>query len=164
MDSYRYMFPFEQIPRHSRVLIYGAGMVGQEYLRQLLMTKYADVVGFLDRNAERRNQLIVPVWPLEKVQFLNFDFLVVALSHPSVLADIEQSLSRYGVSLDKIVYLGQRAPAPNIFQRMCAENRIKKTAFEYTKLSIALKLPSTLGDNIQRKGLFLSIVKVFPNC
>ncbi len=164
MDSYRYLFPFEQIPRHSRVLIYGAGMVGQEYLRQLLMTKYADVVGFLDRDAERRNQMVVPVWPLEKVRFLDFDFLVVAMSIPLMLEDIRQSLSKRGVPLSKIVYLGQRGPAPNILLDIYAEHEMKKPAFECTRLSIALKLPTSLGDNIQRKGLFLAIAKTFPDC
>ena len=164
MDSYRYLFPFEQIPRHSRVLIYGAGMVGQEYLRQLLMTNYADVVGFLDRDAERRNQLIVPFWPLEKVRFLDFDFLVVAMSIPVMLEDIRQSLSKRGVPLSKIVYLGQRGPAQSILLDIYAEHEMEKPAFECTRLSIALKLPTSLGDNIQRKGLFLAITKTFPDC
>lgn len=164
MDSYRYLFPFEKVPPGVRVLLYGAGMVGQEYLRQLLMTRYAEVVGFLDKNFKKRNQMVVPVWPIDKVQFLDFDFVVVALSHLSLIKDVGESLSRFGVPSAKIVFIGQRAPSSNILRQTFAKYAIKRTAFERTRISIALKLPSSLGDNIQRKGLFLSITETFPGC
>ena len=35
-EKYTYLFPYEKIPQASRIVIYGAGDVGQEYLQQIL--------------------------------------------------------------------------------------------------------------------------------
>ena len=38
-EKYRYLFPFEKIKPNSNVLIYGAGVVGMEYLKQIDLTE-----------------------------------------------------------------------------------------------------------------------------
>ena len=43
----KYLFPFELIPQNAIILIYGAGELGQVYFKQILLTKYCKVLGFV---------------------------------------------------------------------------------------------------------------------
>ena len=70
MDTYRYLFPYEKIPPHSRILIYGAGILGQEYLKQIRITNYCKVVGFVDKNFADYPQKDIPVYAPDKVRNL----------------------------------------------------------------------------------------------
>ena len=47
--KYTYLFPYEKIPQGSRIIIYGAGDVGQEYLQQMQITGYCSVIAFIDK-------------------------------------------------------------------------------------------------------------------
>lgn len=66
-EKYTYLFPYEKIPQGSSIIIYGAGDVGQEYLKQMLLTGYADVACFLDRAFDNYPSIIVLVLSPEKV-------------------------------------------------------------------------------------------------
>ena len=49
-DEYKFLFPFEKVPVGSNIIIYGAGIMGQAYLRQVQLTNYCHLVGMVDRN------------------------------------------------------------------------------------------------------------------
>ena len=57
-----FLFPFEKVRKGARVLIYGAGEMGQAYVRQLLITGYCKVIGMLDRNYSQYKNTLVPVY------------------------------------------------------------------------------------------------------
>ena len=77
-QRYTYLFPYEQIPYKSNILIYGAGDVGQEYLKQMMLTKYATVLGFVDRAWDKYPQMVVPIYSPEQVGRISFDYIVLA--------------------------------------------------------------------------------------
>ena len=72
MDDYRYLFPFEKIPKGSTILIYGAGILGQEYLKQILISNYCKVVGFVDKNYADYPPMQVRVFSPEAIAELSF--------------------------------------------------------------------------------------------
>lgn len=47
--SFYYLFPFNKVKQGAKVIIYGAGNVGQDYLQQIRMTKYCEVVSVVDQ-------------------------------------------------------------------------------------------------------------------
>jgi hypothetical protein len=49
------LFPFEKIKGNSKIVIYGASLVGESYIKQLKYTGYAEVIGLLDRCPEKWN-------------------------------------------------------------------------------------------------------------
>lgn len=57
-----WLFPFEKIPMGSQILIYGAGELGQEYLRQIILTNYCTIVGFIDKAAKSYQIAGVPTY------------------------------------------------------------------------------------------------------
>ena len=76
-EKYTYLFPYEKVPYGSRI-IYGAGDVGQEYLQQMLMTDYAEVLCFLDRAFDKYPAIVIPIFSPEKVVELTFDYIIIA--------------------------------------------------------------------------------------
>lgn len=69
-NQYTDLFPYEKIPYGSKILIYGAGDVGQEYLRQMLLTQYCEVIGFVDRAHDKIPPMVVPV--MHRIKSLNW--------------------------------------------------------------------------------------------
>ena len=92
--KYTYLFPYEKIPQGARIIIYGAGDVGQEYLQQLLMTGYAEAICFLDRAYDRYPAMVIPVLPPDKVADLNFDYVVIAMKTSVFCGDIVSFLEK----------------------------------------------------------------------
>lgn len=165
VGQYTYLFPFEKIPRGTRVLIYGAGDVGQAYLRQLKMTGYAEVVGIVDRAWERYPRMIVPLYPPEQVGRLEFDYLVLAFKMKNFATDVRTTLLQRGIPTEKIIYEGARNDIGPVLAPVTKDDsatRHVRYAFEEPGLAIALKYGPGLGDAIIKKKLFQAIAALAP--
>lgn len=165
MDTYMYLFPYEKIPHGARIVIYGAGVVGQEYLRQLLITHYADVVCFLDRAYDKYPPMGVPVYPPEKIKELKFDYIVLAFREGNFAKDVTRLLTEQGFPEDIMIFEGARNTSIHIESSdSVGHNSLQsdELAFHHAPLSIALKYGSGLGDAIIKKRLFWEIAKMAP--
>ncbi len=94
-----FLFPFECVKQGGRIALYGAGKVGHNFKKQLEMTKYCQVVYWIDRNYQEEG-----VIGLE--QFLgkkDYDQVVVALASDDVRMQIKKSLIKQGVPEEKII-------------------------------------------------------------
>lgn len=52
----KYIFPFAHVPKNSRIEIWGAGKVGQEFYHQIQATQFCKIVAVIDECAECYNQ------------------------------------------------------------------------------------------------------------
>lgn len=103
-SSPAFLFPFEKIPRGSRIALYGAGKVGQEFYRQLAHGQYATVVVWVDQNW--RETGLAEVKHPDALYRTAFDYVVVAVSRPDSLKEITDRLAlRYQVAREKIIAL-----------------------------------------------------------
>lgn len=101
----KYLFPFDRVPRDARVVIYGAGHVGQEYDFWLGQTGHAELVAFVDRDAAHVPEFDVPVFLPEKLPSLSYDVLVLAIEDRAVAQRVIRMLEEeYGVPAQKIIY------------------------------------------------------------
>ena len=112
ISQYRLLFPVELIPQGAKVLLYGAGKTGKHYLQQLLMTGYCNIVGIIDKKYQEFSSYVVPVYPIDKVQNLEFDFIVIAMQGQTYNKEIISDLNKFGVPSSKIIYMGQREDVP----------------------------------------------------
>jgi len=162
-EKYTYLFPYEKVPHGSRIIIYGAGDVGQEYLKQMLLTGYADVVCFLDRAFDKYHSMIIPVLPPEKVVQVKFDYIVIAMKTAIFYTDISNFLQEKGVVAEQIVHIGARGECNSLYME---ESKTEETDIDYAykkaPISIALKFGPGLGDAVIKKRLFREIVKMAP--
>ena len=162
-EKYTYLFPYEKVPQGSHIIIYGAGDVGQEYLKQMLLTGYADVVCFLDRAFDKYPFMIIPVLSPEKVVQVEFDYVVIAMKTAIFYNDISNFLQEKGVAAEQIVHIGARGECNSL---CTGESKAEETGMSYSyknaPLSIALKFGPGLGDAVIKKRLFREIVKMAP--
>ena len=164
VQKYIYLFPFEKIPYNSKVLIYGAGDVGQEYLKQIIATGYCEILGFVDYAYDRYPAMIVPIYSPEQIAYIQYDYIVLALKTGIYIQEIMQTLLSQNISKEKIVYIGSRKEIPILLEESSINTERKSFAFEKECLAIALKYGPGLGDCIVKKKLFEEFVNASPHC
>lgn len=104
----RFLFPFEKVPKGSRIIIYGAGKKGQTYLRQMLLTGYCEVVAMADKGYASYGQMVVPVCAPQDIHAYVFDYVVIALSTVSYQNEFFSVLENQGISENRIIYQKNR--------------------------------------------------------
>lgn len=164
-EKYTYLFPYEKIPQGSRIIIYGAGDVGQEYLQQMELTGYCEVVAFVDKAYDKYAPMIVPIYPVDSVRTLPFDYVVLAFKMGAHVRTVTKKLVELGVDNERIVYIESRRDV-ELFVSETGDTNLGQCDFAYNRpgISIALKYGPGLGDAIVKKKIFMELVSMEPNC
>jgi ADP-heptose:LPS heptosyltransferase len=162
--NYEYLFPFEKIPHNSKILIYGAGLVGQEYLKQIQISNYCQVIGFIDRAFDRYQQMIVPIYSPDVINKLKYDYIVLAFQTEGHVDEVRQILFEKYVEIEKIIYIPPRNECSVLIDNKIQEKDVSVFAFKKKEFSIALRYGPSLGDNIMRKKVFEEIIRLVPEC
>lgn len=164
-NAYKYLFPYEKIPAHSNILIYGAGTLGQDYYTQLSITHYCEVVGFVDKNYQKYDNCRVPVYSPDMISTLKFDYVVIALRMAAAFNEIKRILVDAGVSEDRIIAVFERSyEVTNIFDPAADDSLGIEYAFACSNHSIAFLTTGGFGDMVIQKKLITEIVRLVPDC
>ena len=100
-----YVFPYEMIPYGAKVAIYGAGNVGNEYIRQILGNKYCDIVCVADKNYCNLVSCKIRLCAPYELQHFVFDYIVIAIENRITAAAIKKELcDTLAISSDTIVW------------------------------------------------------------
>jgi len=97
-----YLFPFDKIPKNSRIVLYGAGNVGRQFYAQVTEINYCEIVLWLDKKAGGIHQKM----PETIVSFdvNNYDIVVIAIKRELVAKDVKDFLINSGVPESKILH------------------------------------------------------------
>ncbi len=100
-----YLFPFASVRQGAKVIIYGCGDMGCQFLAQLAQSNYAKVVACVDRAAAELQFLSVPVKTMADVDWKGnwYDYVVIAIQDRKISAAVFASLMNYGAPQRKIV-------------------------------------------------------------
>ena len=99
----QYMFPFQKVPKGCKVVLYGAGRVGQTFFKQLKKIDYCNLIGWVDRDYSIYSELGVE--PIERIIEWEYDFIIISITGKETAAKIAGNLSRMGISIEKIIQL-----------------------------------------------------------
>ena len=88
--GYYSLFPFELVPKGSRVVIYGAGQVGKDYIQQLKKSNYAVLVGVVDI----KPTLEKGIRAITDIAEMDFDYLVLATKKRDIVDDMVNCLQK----------------------------------------------------------------------
>jgi glycosyltransferase involved in cell wall biosynthesis len=103
--SIKWLFPFGQVGLGSRIILYGAGKVGQEFFSQIRKTKYCHVVAWVDRGVKNLCNNDCMVKHPECIEYENYDAIVIAISDWNVRKEIAEELKdKYDIKLQKIIW------------------------------------------------------------
>jgi len=100
------LMPYGGIPQGSRVVIYGAGVLGQQIHRYL--SRYhgneIEIVLWIDRNAAHYQKIRMDVHPLEKIESLQgqYDYVLIANTVETAANEMRNCLLDLYVPLEKI--------------------------------------------------------------
>lgn len=100
-----YDFPKNRIPFHAKVVLYGAGNVGQSYYKQIYAEKVYCLTGWVDSNYKKYQAQGLNVMPLEKLKSLDFDYVLIALKYHQLAEEVMANLrSMFGIVESKLLW------------------------------------------------------------
>lgn len=104
-----FIFPFNLIEKGSRVVLYGAGNVGQDFYSELSTIGYCKVVNWFDKNYEWYKLLGLPVENPELIgtdilKNEDYDYMVISVREERSAKAIEKYLIQKGVDEKKLVW------------------------------------------------------------
>ncbi len=134
------------IPVHSRIVIYGGGKVGNDFLDQLIDDNNYTVIAIIDKNPSIKPSYKLPVYHIEKVKDLQYDYIIIAIDSILITTKVHNDLVYYGVDPRKIIY-----PAISFF-----EERVHECMRINGKL-----LLSNLGGRLDKRLLRLEILQYY---
>lgn len=99
-----YKFPKLEILLGKKVILYGAGIVGNDYYLQL--SKYSDckIVGWVDKNYKNYKNPYRKVESLDILSKKEYDYILIAILKQEVVDEIKKDLQKYGISNEKILW------------------------------------------------------------
>lgn len=95
--------PYELIPKNSRLVIYGAGKAGKEFVRLLLQNHYAEIVAWVDQDFGREIYSYKIEKP-ESIQKKEYDYVLIALTDENIVGEVTEFLQGIHVNEDKIIW------------------------------------------------------------
>lgn len=103
----RWVLPYEEIPKGTKIVIYGAGAMGHSYFDQLKATGYCSEVHIVDQNNQKYYTEDYPVEDIGIIKYIDFDHILVAILDYRIRARVYKLLnSEYDISESKIICEG----------------------------------------------------------
>lgn len=99
----QYVFPFDKVEPGKTLALYGAGIVGQDYFRQIKAIDYCNKIVWVDNNHEKYSSL--GVFPTEEIyKDKRWDYVVIAISDDKVALEVKDELIKHGYAEEKIIW------------------------------------------------------------
>lgn len=103
-----YTIPYSKMPYGSKIIIYGAGKMGQNYYQSIKRSGRLNIAAILDANV---NELLhiwadVPVLEPQRVSELEYDYIFITVENREAASDIRNKLIQYGSDDRKIIWAG----------------------------------------------------------
>lgn len=96
----RHMFPFDKVQKRERIVLYGAGNVGQTYMDQLSQLDYCEVVLWVDKNFEKYSDIVNNPEDIIKTEF---DKVVIAIDAKNIRDAVKGFLMGKEIPEQKII-------------------------------------------------------------
>lgn len=90
--------------RNKNIVLYGAGIVGQDYYKQICLYGDCNIVCWVDRDCQKYNFDFYKVKPISEIEKCNYDVILLALSNRKMAENVKNNLIDMGVDYDKIIY------------------------------------------------------------
>ena len=99
-----YIFPFINLLNGQRVVLYGAGVVGRHYLRQIHSWELCTVAAWIDLNWKALRREGTEVSGVETLTSTDFDYVVIATLEKDAADEIRTKLLSMGIPENKILW------------------------------------------------------------
>ena len=104
--KWKYSLPAEVLDKDTRLIIYGAGLVGKDYYAQA--TDLCKVVAWADQRYEELHELGYPVVSPETLHQIEYDCILFAFENEGLANRIMLSLAKNGLCKEKMLWIKPR--------------------------------------------------------
>ena len=99
-----YIFPFHLVDPDSKIIIYGAGGAGRNYLNQIKSISYCQVLCLVDKDFDKIELPGIEIVPPAKLCNYIYDFIVISQIDDEVRESIKNELvERYHIDVKKVI-------------------------------------------------------------
>lgn len=99
-----YVFPFPELETGSRVVLYGAGIVGVRYYQQIYRQNRLLMVLWVDRNWKDYKEKSFPVSAPESLKGYKYDYIIIAVKKRELADEIRDQLADMDVRREQILW------------------------------------------------------------
>lgn len=101
-----HIFPFSQIDKKEKIIIWGAGEVGRNYIKQIERTKYCDVLYVVDSDWTNKKNVSKKVYAPDKLCELKSEKIkiVIANGDGKIANEIKSRLDLYNINYNNIIW------------------------------------------------------------
>ena len=113
------------IPRHwidigpllseTKIMLYGAGLVGKDYYRQFYFMGLSRNIVWVDRDGKRLREQGLPVYTLEEIDISKIDQVFISVGNEQIVKEIINDLTEMGIGKEKIYW---RQPRKILMQEL----------------------------------------------
>ena len=100
-----YLFPFKDIPKGTKIIIYGLGVVGKSYCKYLMASEYAEIIAISDKYCDEKSFCGIEVIRPEHICHKNYDLILIANLRDEIADSICRELIKYGIDKSKIYWM-----------------------------------------------------------
>lgn len=100
----QYKFPFIEKINGRKIVIYGAGKVGQDYYSQICKYQDCHITALADKNSGNINFDYCNVVSIDDILKLDYDLIIIAVLNKSVSDSIKKNLISVGIDENKIYW------------------------------------------------------------
>lgn len=100
----QYVFPYSDLEKESKIILYGAGRVGMDYYRLINRQKRLELVLWVDKDWKKYHDISTPVYDPETIKNYNYDYIIIAVKKRVIADEIRQELVKRGIETDKILW------------------------------------------------------------
>lgn len=104
IDTLIYMFPYDNVPLNSKIILYGAGNVGYSFWKNIRCEDYIRLVAWTDKDYVSLRKRGLPVESLESALSKEYDYVVIAIENEKIVQEIQNILLGYGLKREKIIW------------------------------------------------------------
>lgn len=101
---FHYLFPFYHLQGEVRLILYGAGTIGLDYYWQIKRMNAFDLVLWVDKSWEKYQDRFAQVVSPECIAEVEYDYVIIAVSNPEIVAEIQEELRAKGVPESKMLW------------------------------------------------------------
>jgi len=158
------VFPYYLLPLNSKIVLYGAGNIGQKYYHQLKYNNYLKVEKWIDKNWKQKRNEGLLVDSIESLINTEYDFIFIAIANKDIVENIIRELKALGIQENKIIWPGEDF----VIKQSVINKRLEiyKQAFNNQKRKIFLFMTpehGNLGDYAIAMAERKFIKKYFPD-
>lgn len=98
-----YLLPYQDLLADKKVILYGAGKIGKEYMRSMRRSRISPLL-WVDASYEKAKQAGLPVEPVEHIHTCEFDYILLAIKEEKMANSIRANLEQMGIPGEKILW------------------------------------------------------------